>query len=158
MGAERRIMENKLPTRKRLRIIEYDYSKEGMYFITICIKNRLELLGEIKNINYMELTQEGIIVKESIKQIEKRYINVEIDEYVIMPNHIHMILAVKNKRRVTISRIIKQYKAYVSKKIGYSIWQKSFYEHVIRNEKEYLNIKEYIQNNVVNWKEDMYYK
>ncbi len=60
-------MENKLPTRKRLRIIEYDYSKEGMYFITICIKNRLELLGEIKNINYMELTQEGIIVKESIK-------------------------------------------------------------------------------------------
>ena len=67
MGAERRIMENKLPTRKRLRIIEYDYSKEGMYFITICIKNRLELLGEIKNINYMELTQEGIIVKESIK-------------------------------------------------------------------------------------------
>ena len=157
MGAERRIMENKLPTRKRLRIIEYDYSKEGMYFITICIKNRLELLGEIKNINYMELTQEGIIVKESIKQIEKRYINVEIDEYVIMPNHIHMILAVKNKTKVTISRMIKQYKAYVSKKVGYAIWQKTFYEHIIRNEKEYIKIKDYIKNNIRNWKEDRYF-
>ena len=157
MGAERRIMENKLPTRKRLRIIEYDYSKEGMYFITICIKNRLELLGEIKNINYMELTQEGIIVKESIKQIEKRYINVEIDEYVIMPNHIQMILAVKNKTKVTISRMIKQYKAYVSKKVVYAIWQKSFYEHIIRNEKEYIKIKDYIKNNIRNWKEDRYF-
>ena len=150
-------MENKLPTRKRLRIIEYDYSKEGMYFITICIKNRLELLGEIKNINYMELTQEGIIVKESIKQIEKRYINVEIDEYVIMPNHIQMILAVKNKTKVTISRMIKQYKAYVSKKVGYAIWQKTFYEHIIRNEKEYIKIKDYIKNNIRNWKEDRYF-
>lgn len=150
-------MENKLPTRKRQRIIEYDYSKEGMYFITICIKNRLELLGEIKNINYMELTQEGIIVKECIKQIEKRYINVEIDEYVIMPNHIHMILAVKNKTKVTISRMIKQYKAYVSKKVGYAIWQKSFYEHIIRNEKEYIKIKDYIKNNIRNWKEDRYF-
>ena len=157
MGAERRLMENKLPTRKRLRIIEYDYSKEGMYFITICIKNRLELLGEIKNINYMELTQEGIIVKESIKQIEKRYINVEIDEYVIMPNHIQMILAVKNKTKVTISRMIKQYKAYVSKKVGYAIWQKTFYEHIIRNEKEYIKIKDYIKNNIRNWKEDRYF-
>ncbi|MCI8832801.1 MAG: transposase [Clostridia bacterium] len=150
-------MENKLPTRKRLRIIEYDYSKEGMYFITICIKDRLELLGRIKDINYIELTQEGTIVKESIKQIEKRYINVEIDEYVIMPNHIHMILAVNNKTKVTISRMIKQYKAYVSKKVGYAIWQKSFYEHIIRNEKEYIKIKNYIQNNIRNGKEDRYF-
>ena len=156
MGAERRIMENKLPTRKRLRIIEYDYSKEGMYFITICIKNRLELLGKIKD-NYIELTQEGIIVKECIKQIEKRYINVEIDEYVIMPNHIHMILVINNKTEVTISRMMKQYKTYVSKKVGYAIWQKSFYEHIIRNEKEYIKIKDYIKNNIINWKVDRYF-
>ena len=149
-------MENKLPTRKRLRIIEYDYSKEGMYFITICIKNRLELLGKIKD-NYIELTQEGIIVKECIKQIEKRYINVEIDEYVIMPNHIHMILVINNKTEVTISRMMKQYKTYVSKKVGYAIWQKSFYEHIIRNEKEYIKIKDYIKNNIRNWKEDRYF-
>ena len=149
-------MENKLPTRKRLRIIEYDYSKEGMYFITICIKNRLELLGKIKD-NYIELTQEGIIVKECIKQIEKRYINVEIDEYVIMPNHIHMILVINNKTEVTISRMMKQYKTYVSKKVGYAIWQKSFYEHIIRNEKEYIKIKDYIKNNIINWKEDRYF-
>lgn len=151
-------MENKLPIRKRLRIIEYDYSSEGMYFITICIKDRMEILGKIKEDSSIELTKQGKIAEEHIKQIGEVYQNVIVDEYIIMPNHIHMILAINNKRRVTISRIIKQYKAYVSKKIGYSIWQKSFYEHVIRNEKEYLNIKEYIQNNVVNWKEDMYYK
>jgi len=74
-----------------------------------------------------------------------------------MPNHIHIIIVIKDKETVTISRIIKQYKMYVSKKIGYSIWQKSFYEHIIRNEKEYYKIKEYIKNNIVNWKKDKYY-
>lgn len=151
-------MESKLLTRKRLRISEYDYSDVGMYFITVCIKDRMEILGKIKGDIFIELSKQGKVVEEHIKQIEDVYQNVMIDEYIIMPNHIHMIITINNKRQVTISRIIKQYKANVSKKIGYSIWQKSFYEHVIRNEKEYLNIKEYIQNNVINWKEDMYYK
>jgi len=74
-----------------------------------------------------------------------------------MPNHIHMILIISNKNDINISRIIKQYKMYVSKIIGYSIWQKSFYEHIIRNEKEYYAIKEYIQNNIVNWHKDKYF-
>ncbi len=74
-----------------------------------------------------------------------------------MPNHIHMILAVNKKTKVTISRMIKQYKAYVSKKVEYAIWQKSFYEHIIRNEKEYIKIKDYIKNNIRNWKEDRYF-
>ena len=74
-----------------------------------------------------------------------------------MPNHVHIMLIIKNKTENSLSRIIKQYKISVSKQIGYSIWQKSFYEHIIRNEMEYIKIKEYIQNNIANWKEDKYF-
>lgn len=74
-----------------------------------------------------------------------------------MPNHILMIIQITKNNKVPISRIIKQYKMYVSKKVGYSIQQKLFYEHIIRNEKEYYKIKNYIQNNVVNWKKDKYF-
>ena len=92
-----------------------------MYFITICVKDRLEMLGEI------------------------------------MPNHIHILLLINYKSNVTISKIIKHFKTNITRKIEYSIWQKSFYELIIRNEKEYLKIKEYIKNNVINWRKDKYF-
>lgn len=149
-------MENKLPTRKKLRLKYYDYSKQGLYFITICIKNREKILGKI-NDNQIELFKEGVIVKNSIRDIEKIYMNIKIDEYIVMPNHIHIIITINNNNSINIARIIKQYKGSVTKKIGYSIWQKSYYEHIIRDEKEYYNIKEYIQNNIINWEKDKYF-
>lgn len=150
-------MKEILPKRKNIRLKYYDYSQKGMYFITICIKNRLELLGKIKNINYIQLTKEGFLAEKYIKNIEQIHKNVTIDEYIIMPNHIHCILIINSKKDISISRIIKQYKMYVSKKIGYSIWQKSFYEHIIRNKQEYSIIKKYIQNNIINWKNDIFF-
>ena len=146
-------MKEYLPRRKNIRLKDYDYSKEGMYFITIFIKNRIELLGKITN-NTIKLTKEGVIVEENIKMIKEIYSNIKIDEYIVMPNHIHIILLINKKRDTTISRVIKQYKESITKKLGYAIFQKLFYEHIIRNEKEYLKIKEYIQNNIANWKED----
>ncbi len=128
-----------------------------MYIVTICVRDRLELLGKIKKINCIELTKEGRIANENINKIEIIYENVIIDEYVIMPNHIHMILVINSKKGNNVSRIIKQYKRSTSRHIGYSIWQKSFFEHIIRNEKEHIKIKEYIQNNIRNWKEDKYF-
>ena len=151
-------MRENLPTRKNIRLKYYDYSNEGMYFITICTKKRIELLGKIQDTNNIELTKEGILTEQYIHEMEYIFENVTLDEYIIMPNHIHMIIEIENKHEVTIYRIIQQYKMYVSKKIGYSIWQKSFYEHIIRNEKEYFKIKEYIRNNIINWKEDKYYE
>lgn len=150
-------MKENLPVRKNIRLKYYDYSNEGMYFITICTKNRIEFLGKIIDTNYIKLTNKGVIVKQNIKMIEEIFENVTVDEYIIMPNHIHMIIIINNKNEISISRIIKQYKMYVSKKIGYSIWQKLFYEHVIRNEKEYYKIKEYIKNNIINWEKDKYF-
>lgn len=96
-------MKGNFPTRKRIRIKYYDYSKEGLYFITICTKNRKELLGTIRDVNNIELTRIGIITKKYIKQIENIFENVNIDEYIIMPNHIHMIIMIKDKKEVTIS-------------------------------------------------------
>ncbi len=150
-------MQKNLPRRKHTRLNYYDYSKEGYYFITICIKNRLELLGNIENSNCIKLTKEGEIVHKYIREIEQIYEKIKIDEYVIMPNHIHMIIIIKENERITISKLIQQYKGRVTKELGYSIWQKLFYEHIIRTEKDYYVIKEYIINNILNWKKDIYY-
>ena len=77
-----------------------------------------------------------------------------------MPNHIHLIVVIQNGRTQfapTISRIIKQFKGKITKQVGFCIWQKSFYDHVIRDEKDYLRICEYIENNPVKWTEDKYF-
>ena len=149
-------MKDNLPQRKSIRLKEYDYSEPGYYFLTICIKNRLHLLGTIVD-SKLQFSKEGIIVTKYISSIHETYDNMEIDEYTIMPNHIHMILIIHKKEKVTLSHIIQQFKGIVTKELGYSIWQKSFHEHIIRNEKQYYIIKQYIQNNVANWENDRYF-
>ena len=126
-----------------------------MYFITICIKNRINILGEIKK-NKMQLSQEGIIAEKFLCEIPKHYKNVKIDEYIIMPNHIHLIINIFRTNQNNISKIIGQYKRKVSIELKYSIWQKSFYEHIIKNYYEYLKIKQYIIENPRKWNEDLY--
>lgn len=164
-------MEEKFPHRKQLRLKEYDYSQEGYYFITICTQNKKHILGKIINgidkpvgancvRPIMKLSKIGHIINKEINKISKIYDNIFIDEYVIMPNHIHLIIEIEDGRTQfapTISQIIKQYKGSITKQLNYSIWQKSFYEHVIRNEKEYYLIKQYIQDNPLNWEKDKYY-
>ena len=150
-------MKEILPQRKKIRLNNYDYSKENMYFITICVKDRLELLGKINEHNNIKLSKKGNIVKQEIYRLEKIYKNIIIDEYIVMPNHLHILLSINYKNGITISKIIKHLKTNISREIKYSIWQKSFYEHIIRNEKEYLKIKEYIKNNVINWPKDKYF-
>lgn len=165
-------MNNKIPHRKQLRLKEYDYSQEGYYFITICTQNRKCVLSKIideinsKSVGancvrpITRLSKIGQIIDKEINKISKIYDNIFIDEYVIMPNHIHLIIEIENGRTQfapTISQIIKQYKGSITKQLNYNIWQKSFYEHIIRNEKEYYMIKQYIQYNPLNWKKDKYY-
>lgn len=122
------------------------------------------------------LSSIGKTVNYAINQIPLHYQVVLIDKYVIMPNHIHMIIIINNDNEKnisceeksvndngrtlcvrTVSRIIKQFKEYVTKQTGYSIWQKSYHDRIIRNEPEYINIAEYIINNPSDWTEDCYY-
>ena len=149
-------MKKNLPIRKIIRLNGYNYSKENMYFITLCIKDRIELFGKIEE-NNIKLSKEGNIAKKNIYGIEQIYENITIDEYIIIPNHIHFLISIDYTDGVTISKVIKHFKTNISKELKYSIWQKSFYEHIVRNEKEYLKIKEYIINNIKNWEKDKYF-
>ena len=81
----------------------------------------------------------------------------KIDKYVIMPNHIHLIIIIDRESNLSISNIIKKYKEWITKEIGKSIWQKSYYDHIIRNEKDYLRIWKYIEENIIKWSLDKYY-
>ena len=161
MGEKGIYMKDNLPQRKNIRLKYYDYSLEGYYFITICTKNRECILSTIKlnnNKNYnMALTPIGEKVDQYINKVRNIYLNISIDEYIVMPNHIHIILIIHKKEKNSISKIIQQFKGMVTKDLGYSIWQKLFHEHIIRNEKEYLKIKQYIINNPYNWENDKYY-
>lgn len=160
------------PIRKDLRLKNYDYSYSGYYFITICtqynqcILCRGEQCSPEGTINF-RLSQIGETVDIAINSIEKNYPVIRIDKYIIMPNHIHLIIVINNSRsgRVllaptvpTISRVVQQLKSYVTKQVGYSIWQKSFHDHIIRDEISYKEICEYIDLNPLKWKLDKYYR
>jgi len=115
------------------------------------------------------LTTAGKVTQQAICAISEHYPHVSVEKYVIMPNHIHMILCVNRGRtlcaptkresqRSVVARVIKHMKEYVTKSIGYSIWQKGYHDHIIRNEADYLRIWEYIDTNPQKWSEDCYYK
>ena len=146
------------PNRKRNRIENFDYATPGAYFITVCTKNREKLFwqsvgADIIRPQMVPLSVIGTILEQGILQIETHYENVVVQKYCIMPDHFHLILQIKSRidgRMIsapTVSTIIGSMKRWVSRQVGKSIWQKSFYEHVIRNQQDYDAAWEYIQNN-----------
>ena len=149
--------------RKRIRLKSYNYSQNGYYFITICTKDKKALLCKedcilIEEDNTFVLSEIGNMVRTALENIETIYDGVRNDRYVIMPNHIHLLLCVNKDTETSISKIVQQMKSWVTKKAGHAIWQKSFYDHVIRNETDYLEITSYIQMNPLKWQDDKYYK
>ena len=110
--------------------------------------------------NLVELSEYGRIVQSAIREIPVHYSGVTIENSVVMPNHLHMILAIDCGRLIiapTVSTIVQQFKRHVSKQIGFSLWQKSFHDHIIRNDRDYSNISEYIDNNPFRWQDDCFY-
>ena len=164
-----------LPVRKPNRLKGYNYSRKGTYFITICAKDRSELFGYVVGAvvnrpRYVELTEIGHCIEREIHIMQNIRKNVTIDQYVIMPNHVHMILSItKYSGRLTtddsgrlttaptVSEIIRLWKRAVSKQLGFSPWQKSFHDHIIRNDIEYKNISDYIENNPQKWEDECFY-
>ena len=146
------------PKRKQIRIKEYDYAAPGAYFVTICTKNREKALwedcrGELCSPDKMPLSDVGLIIRKEILKMNGIYDAVSVDKFCIMPDHIHLLLVIhtdedgRTQFAPTISRVVKQFKGSITKQIGRSIWQKSFYEHGIRNQQDYDEIWEYIDNN-----------
>ena len=161
-------MENKYKKRKKLRIPEYNYSNEGLYFITICTQNRKCILSKIlqnSDSYVLELLPYGKVIEKYIKSINNIYSEIKISNYIIMPNHIHFICYIKhnqlehvnNPTKTRLPMLISTFKRLSNKEIGYNIWQRNYYEHIIRNDKEYIKILDYINNNPYNWNKDIYY-
>ncbi|MBE6926461.1 MAG: hypothetical protein E7461_06420 [Ruminococcaceae bacterium] len=158
-----------LSKRKPNRLPNFDYSTPGAYFITVCTKNRKCILwnnvgASIARPHNIPLSAYGKIVNQAICNIPLHYPAVTVDNYTIMPNHIHLLLQINTDAdgrpmvAPTISTIVQQMKGIVTKQVGESIWQKLFHDHIIRGEKDYLKIWEYIENNPAKWKEDCFYK
>ena len=156
------------PKRKPTRLKDYNYSSAGVYFVTVCTKDKKPLLwnnvgASIARPQSANLSVYGKIVDDAIRQIPIHYPDVNVDNYVVMPNHIHLLLSIEGNIdgrpmvAPTISRVIQQMKGYVSKQIGYSIWQKLFIDHIIRNERDYIEHYTYIDNNPIKWELDDLY-
>ena len=140
-------------TRKRLRLKDFDYKTNGMYFITICTKNKKHLFGHINLEN-----DATTILNNNGKTVEKHITKIpEVINHIIMPNHIHLILELNNSNR-DLYNIIRVFKSYVSKELGFSPWQRSFHDRIIRNEKEFEYIWDYVKHNPERWREDTYFK
>ena len=203
------------PQRKHVRLRNYDYSQNGVYFVTICTKDRKPLLSTIPvgrgaltppqdalatttpvgrgaltppldalattipvgrgalSPPDIHLSQIGEISEHYILNMHSAYACVHVDHYVIMPNHIHLLLRIDSApassggmraddggmraSRPALQTIVRSFKTMVARQIGASIWQDSFYEHIVRSEASYLEIWKYIDENPIKWQEDKYY-
>ena len=153
-----------LPERKPTRLKDYDYSSNGAYFITICTYNKQKLLCDIVGDGAFDVPKTNL---SSVGKIVEKYIlssnkipNVTVDKYVIMPNHIHLIVNINNSGghgNPPLQNIIGQLKSYTTNKFGNILWQRSYHDHIIRGEKDYQKIWEYIDTNVIRWDKDCFY-
>ena len=161
-----------LPKRKQIRLPDYDYSTPGAYFVTICTQDRRCILSDIRRGDPCgrpspDLTEYGIIVEQCLKQAESLYA-VQIEPYVIMPNHIHFICRIDQVRATarvapTLGRIVGALKSLAANQcrragLKGTLWQRGYYEHVIRGEEDSREIWAYIDENPARWADDRYYQ
>ena len=170
-------MDNKLPARKPLRMSHYDYNTPGAYFLTFCTHDRRQTLshivGAIHESPEPHLTDCGRIV-DSVMQNIPEHLHVTIDRYVIMPNHVHLIAVITDddalrairesplRSSTIMSKLIGYIKMNSSKAIrrhygDVTVWQRGYYDHVVRNQEDYLALAEYIQTNPLRWELDKLY-
>ena len=175
--------------RRSIRLQDYDYSQPGAYYVTICALDRKCLFGDVRG-GKMALNELGEIVAESWQWLERQYEHVEIDEWVVMPNHLHGIIVITDCRdgsrgdepcldesgrggsrtaptgsdqpkRKPLGRLIGAFKTVSTKRVneiyntpGAKLWQRNYYEHIIRSDDEMNRIRKYISQNPANWEFD----
>ena len=166
--------EKELPKRKHPRLDRFDYRSNGAYFITICTQNRRCALSHIvgrglapAETNGIEYTLFGKIAEKQLLLLKDRYPCLTVDQYVIMPNHIHAVLILDNETagaspRPTIMDIVCAYKSLTTREckkegLGDKFFQTSFHEHIIRGREDYEEIVKYIHENPMRWHYDELY-
>lgn len=150
------------PTRKPTRLQNYDYSQNGCYFVTVCVKDRRPILstivgGDALIAPQIRLTEIGKITEKHIQKINLVYADVTVEKYIIMPDHIHLLLFIdgfgdgtmKESSPTNLSTVIRSLKTFVTRDVGKSIWQRSFYDEIIKNETHFQRAWEYTQYNAL---------
>ena len=166
---------NKFPERKQIRLPAAAYNERGLYFITVCTKNREEVLGNIfvgdgvLDVPNVILSEHGKIAEKYIMQMQDFYDNIRIEYFVIMPNHVHMLINVlkdvsfedsngtsrtPSPTNTVISKFISTFKRFCNREIGENIWQRAYHDHIIRNDDDLEKHIDYIFNNPLNWESD----
>ncbi len=173
-------MSNDLLSRKRTRLQGFDYNTTGAYFLTICTENRSKILSRVVGVDVLDdplnntlenmkidLLPYGAIADKYIKQLSNYYDNIKVEAYVIMPNHIHIMLLVLSdgssrtstptRQHSTVSRFVSTFKRFCNKEYGENIWQRYFNDHIIRDREDYEKHLKYIAENPLRWHFDELY-
>jgi len=183
-------MNIQLPQRRSIRLQGYDYSQEGLYFVTICCQDKICRFGKVYE-GEVILNEAGLMIEEEWHNLKERFQNIELHEFVIMPNHFHGIIEIMKSENVgislvdirrnntdngqtqgiapTLGKILDAFKSrttvqyikgvyqYGWEEFDRKLWQRNYYEHIIRNSRSYQNISDYIKSNPLNWLTDNYY-
>lgn len=170
------------PTRKSLRLSSYNYSTPGAYFVTICVQKKRCLfeLEPVGNGLRAVPSAQNQIIHKWIKETENKF-GITVDKYVVMPNHIHLLIRIMENdhyllsqterhtgrslledamrwfKTMTTNEYIKGVKAGIFPPFEKKLWQKSYYDHIIRGDEDYREVWIYIDNNPAKWKEDRFY-
>jgi len=154
----------KIHHRRSIRLPGYDYSQPGFYFITICIYQRECLLGEIEE-GMMKLSRYGEVVEYHWLNLTRIYSHIALNTFAIMPNHFHGIIEIKDRDKDRdLAKIVRTFKTFSARQInqirsmkGIPVWQRGYYEHIIRDEDSLVTIQQYIMDNPLKWEMDELY-
>ena len=161
-----------LPSRKHPRLRDYDYSRNGVYFLTICTRNRAPILSEIvgrgiPDAPLVRLTEIGRCVQDAMAYLAEQDPQIQIEASVIMPNHIHILLGIcgaeggasgmPRPTGMRVPKFVSSLKRYTNRVCGRPLWQTSYHDHIIRDDNDFLNHWSYLNNNPARWAEDEYY-
>ncbi len=165
-------MERDNRRKESIRLPGFDYSSAGAYFLTICTENRKQVLstivgGDVLDAPKVQLFPYGEIADKHIRQLDAFYDGIRVDGYVIMPNHIHILLIVfengasktspPTRQHSAVSRFVSTFKRFCNKEYGHNLWQRYYNDHIIRNQEDYDKHLKYIQENPIRWQEDELY-
>ncbi|MBR5545232.1 MAG: transposase [Clostridia bacterium] len=156
-------MSNELPKRKRIRLQNYDYSSNGLYFVTICTEDKKPILSRVVGDDAhivpkkIVLKSYGKVAEKYIRHINEVYDNISVENYIIMPNHIHLLIFIDEYKNGTmwassptkLGSVVRSFKTMVTKDVGFSIWQRSYYDEIIRDEKHFQSVWNYIEYNAL---------
>jgi len=152
-------MKSIFPVRQALRLPTYDYGSVGIYFVTLCTENRRCYFGEIRD-DVMALNPVGERIRQTWLWLGDQYPHVGLDDFTVMPNHLHGIIEIRTAGLKPLGQLIGAFKTVSAKAVKPllnmpdSLWQRGYYESILRTERSLQNVRQYIRDNPKNWSRD----